>query len=208
MAAIGPGDPGQREAASPAESPGSEGGQGLLPAEIGTLPGEATPLDAAATASEGPRSPVRALAGSLMGAFRRPRPDAPSPEAADEADGIEDAAAPARSPARRLAGSLLSTIARRRARHRTEAAQTGPDEDQQEGRVPRHTGLEGDAERHRIKSPLHGIADRFQAALRSLSPPRTADGAAEPRADTAGKNVGILTFGMFDQAIPGHVPLV
>ena len=200
MSAIGPGAPARRDAASPTASPppaGSEGGQGLLPAELGTLPGEAT-LDAAAAASEGPRSPVRALAGSLMGAFRRPRPDAPSPEAAGEnASGSEDVATPARSPARRLAGSLLSTFARRPAGHGTEEVRTdwaGPDEDQQDG--PGHTEPEGDAGRRWLRSPLHGIADRFQAALRSLSPPRTADRDAEPRTDTAGKNVFRRCFGM------------
>jgi hypothetical protein len=160
----------------------SEGidGQGLLPAAI--LPGEATPLEGAASSVSGSRSPARALAGSLLGAFR-------GTGRANESGVAPAGTTPARSPVRRLAGTLLSPFARRRTGE--EVGGTAR-RDEVDGIA---SGEESDA-RQRLRSPLHGIASTFKAALRSFSPPRTANSTADRVDETEGKAKRPLSQGL------------
>lgn len=150
-------------------------GQGLLPAAI--LPGEATQLEGAASSVSRSRSPARALAGSLLGAFR-------GTGRANESGVAPAGATPARSPVHRLAGTLLSPFARRRTGEEVGGtARRDEEEDVVDGIA---SGEESDT-RQRLRSPLHGIASTFKAALRSLSPPRTANSTADRVDGTEGK---------------------
>ena len=154
-----------------------------LPGEVSMTHADQDPSEGTPEESTPPRSPIRKLAGTFMGAFARKTPEIGaelSQEVAAEAKNREaqeqyvhgadaqDSKPTAHGSLNRFVGALGSKARKVLQKKEKSGIRKGGDEEEgEEGK-----GEDESGEAFRPQSPLQRFAGAFNAALRSLSPPK------------------------------------